>query len=74
MIWNLIKKNYKNFKIWEQPHTGKFYASHIKMPERTEHGDSYEEIINKINEFPEKYQKEISDWVKDTLALINKEN
>lgn len=73
MNWRLLNKNYKNFKIWVQPETDKFYGTHLKLEDETIETDSYEDLIGRIDNFQEEYQKRVSNWAKAFIQKLREE-
>jgi hypothetical protein len=73
MNWRLLNKNYKNFKIWVQPETEKFYASHLKLDDEIIESDSYNDLIGKVDGFQELYQNRVSNWAQELLKKLREE-
>jgi hypothetical protein len=73
MNWRLLNKNYKNFKIWVQPETDKFYGTHLKLEDEIIETDSYQELIDRIDNFQDEYQKRVSNWAKEFLKKLREE-
>lgn len=73
MNWRLLNKNYKDFKIWFQPETDKFYGTHLKLKDDIIETDSYNDLINRIDKFKDEYQIRVSNWAKDLLKKLREE-
>jgi hypothetical protein len=73
MNWRLLNKNYKNFKIWVQPETDKFYGTHLKLEDEIIETDSYKDLLDRIDNFQDEYQKRVSDWAKDFFKKLREE-
>jgi len=73
MNWRLLNKNYKNFKIWVQPETDKFYGTHLKLEDEIIETDSYQDLLNRIDNFQDEYQKRVSNWAKEFLKKLREE-
>jgi AICAR transformylase/IMP cyclohydrolase PurH len=73
MNWRLLNKNYKNFKIWVQPETDKFYATHLKLEDEIIETDSYEDLLKRVDNFQGEYQKRVSNWAQEFLKRLREE-
>lgn len=73
MNWRLLNKNYKNFKIWVQPEIDKFYGTHLKLEDEIIETDSYQDLLNRIDNFQDEYQKRVSNWAKEFLKKLREE-